>query len=208
MSARTYEPIVGRTRDSLVGWSATFFHGMEKVSITWSTVSRALCSTVLLAAAFIVPCILPWQQTLLMTDKCCSDVLAMKKRRTLPLEMKLDVIKRSDKGEILSQIGRLLDLYHLTTGTIIKDKTRMLQHIERSAPIKSTIITKQRSGVIADMEKLLEVLFTIIYCKFTILQLNWGFNCVKNSIVASLSNRTTIYHRFYGKMSFDLRTSD
>uniref|UniRef100_UPI00358E7BA4 tigger transposable element-derived protein 1-like isoform X2 n=1 Tax=Myxine glutinosa TaxID=7769 RepID=UPI00358E7BA4 len=84
-----------------------------------------------------------------------SDIPATKKRRPLTMEKKLDIIKRSDKGETLSQIGRSLDLNRSTVGTIVKDKTRILQHIKGSAPMKSTIITKQRSGVIADMEKLL-----------------------------------------------------
>uniref|UniRef100_A0A8C4RA68 HTH CENPB-type domain-containing protein n=1 Tax=Eptatretus burgeri TaxID=7764 RepID=A0A8C4RA68_EPTBU len=84
-----------------------------------------------------------------------SDIPVTKKRRPLTLEKKLDIIKRSDRGENLSQIGRSLDLNRSTVGTIIKDKTRILQHIKGSAPMKSTIITKQRSGVIANMEKLL-----------------------------------------------------
>ena len=39
--------------------------------------------------------------------------------------------------------------------TIIKDKERILKHVKGSAPMQSTVITKQRSGLFIEMERLL-----------------------------------------------------
>jgi hypothetical protein len=39
--------------------------------------------------------------------------------------------------------------------TIVTDADRVKEHVERAGPLKSTIITKQRSGAIYEMEKLL-----------------------------------------------------
>lgn len=69
----------------------------------------------------------------------------------------MDIIKHSDTGETLSQIGCVFGINWLTTGAIIQYKVRNLQHVKGSASIKSIIITKQRSGTTADMEKLILV---------------------------------------------------
>ena len=39
--------------------------------------------------------------------------------------------------------------------TILKDKERIIEHVKRSAPMKATVITKQHSGLIIEMERLL-----------------------------------------------------
>ena len=93
-----------------------------------------------------------------MADKCCSDVPETKKCRTLTVEMKLDVIKQSDKGESPSQIGRSLDLNRLTIGTIIKDKMRILQHIKGLCAHDVNNNTKTTEGCYCQDGKLLEVL--------------------------------------------------
>lgn len=38
--------------------------------------------------------------------------------------------------------------------TIIKDKARFVEHVKRSAGMKVTLITKQRSGLISEMDRL------------------------------------------------------
>uniref|UniRef100_A0A3P8SAK2 HTH CENPB-type domain-containing protein n=1 Tax=Amphiprion percula TaxID=161767 RepID=A0A3P8SAK2_AMPPE len=80
---------------------------------------------------------------------------ALKKRKAISMEVKLDIIRRSEKGERPTNIGRLLGLNRTTVSTIIGDKKRILEHVRRSAPMKSTVITKQRSGLILEMERLL-----------------------------------------------------
>ncbi|XP_068208095.1 tigger transposable element-derived protein 1-like [Palaemon carinicauda] len=84
-----------------------------------------------------------------------SDGSASKKRKAITMEVKLDIIKRSKNGETPTNIGRALGLSHSTVATILKDKERIVKHVKGSAPMISTVITKQRSGLIIEMEKLL-----------------------------------------------------
>lgn len=84
-----------------------------------------------------------------------ADGSASKKRKAIYMEVKVDIIKRSEKGETPTNIGRLLGLSRTTVSTIISNKKRILEHVKGSAPMKSTVITKQRSGLIIEMERLL-----------------------------------------------------
>ncbi|XP_051789736.1 tigger transposable element-derived protein 1-like [Erpetoichthys calabaricus] len=52
-------------------------------------------------------------------------------------------------------ISHALSLSRSTAATIIKDKDRILEHVKGSAPMKSTMITKHRSGIMIEMERLL-----------------------------------------------------
>ena len=72
---------------------------------------------------------------------------ASKKRKAITMELKLDIIKRSEKGETPTIIGKALNLSRSTVGTIVKDKERIKEHVKGSAPMKATVITKQRSGL-------------------------------------------------------------
>uniref|UniRef100_S4RF28 HTH CENPB-type domain-containing protein n=1 Tax=Petromyzon marinus TaxID=7757 RepID=S4RF28_PETMA len=82
-----------------------------------------------------------------------ADVGSTRRRRTIiTMEMKMDIIRRSEKGETSAAIGRALGLNRSTIGTIIKDKERIVEHVKIAAPVKSIIITKQ-SGVLSEMEK-------------------------------------------------------
>ncbi|XP_070256816.1 tigger transposable element-derived protein 1-like [Myotis yumanensis] len=83
-----------------------------------------------------------------------SDGSATKRRKTT-MEVKVDVIRRSEKGETPRNIGQLLGLSPTTVSTIIRDKKRALDHVKGSAPMKSTVITEQRSGLMIEMERLL-----------------------------------------------------
>ena len=81
----------------------------------------------------------------------------MRKRSKIDLEMKMKMIKKYETGQSLSAIGRELGLSVSTVNTIVKDADRIKEHVRRSAPMKSTIITKQRSRAIYEMEKLLTI---------------------------------------------------
>ena len=84
-----------------------------------------------------------------------SDGSASKKRKAITIEVKLDIVKRYEKGETPTNIGRSLGFSRSTVATIIKDKDRILDHVKGSAPMQGTVITKQRSGLIIEMERLL-----------------------------------------------------
>lgn len=84
-----------------------------------------------------------------------SDGSASKKRKAITMEVKMDIIKRSEKGETPTNVGRSLGLSRSTVATILKDKERIVEHVKGSAPMKATVITKQRSGLIIEMERLL-----------------------------------------------------
>ena len=62
-----------------------------------------------------------------------SDGSASKKRKAITMEEKLDIIKRAEKGETPTNIGRSLGFSRSTVATIIKD--RILDHVKGSAPM-------------------------------------------------------------------------
>ncbi|XP_057675424.1 tigger transposable element-derived protein 1-like [Corythoichthys intestinalis] len=84
-----------------------------------------------------------------------SDGRRMKKRKAITMEVKLDIVKRSRRGETPTSIGRVLDLSRSTVATIIKDQERILEHVKASPHMKSTIISKQNGGLMMEMERLL-----------------------------------------------------
>ncbi|KAK1327403.1 hypothetical protein QTO34_014194 [Cnephaeus nilssonii] len=84
-----------------------------------------------------------------------SDGSATKRRKALTMGMKGDLIRCSEKGETLTNIDRLLGQSPTTVSTIIDHQKRILEHVKGSAPMKSTVITEQRSGLIIEMERLL-----------------------------------------------------
>ncbi|XP_064098682.1 putative CENPB DNA-binding domain-containing protein 1 [Macrobrachium nipponense] len=87
-----------------------------------------------------------------------SDDSSSKKRKVITMEVKYDVVKRSEKGETNTEIGHALGLSRTTVVTIVKDKERILKHVKDAAPMKSTVINeKQCSQSIVEMEKLLMI---------------------------------------------------
>lgn len=71
--------------------------------------------------------------------------------------MKMKIITKYENGQSLSAISRELGLSVSTVNTIVKDADRIKEHVRRSAPMKSTIITKQRSRAIYETENLLTI---------------------------------------------------
>lgn len=80
-----------------------------------------------------------------------------KKRKTITMEDKVEIIKRSERGENPSSIGRACGYSRSTIATILKDKDRIMEHVKRHTPMNATVITKHRSGLIIEMEKLLTI---------------------------------------------------
>ncbi|XP_064090914.1 tigger transposable element-derived protein 1-like isoform X2 [Macrobrachium nipponense] len=89
---------------------------------------------------------------------------ATKRRKAITMETKYYIIKRSEKGETNTEIGRALGLNRTTVQSIVKDKERILQHMECGASMKAvttqgatTRIGKQHNPNLVAMEKLLLV---------------------------------------------------
>ncbi|XP_053568008.1 tigger transposable element-derived protein 1-like [Bombina bombina] len=80
-----------------------------------------------------------------------------KKRKTITMELKVEIIKRSERGENPSSIGKELGYSRSTIATILKDKGRIMDHVKGYTPMNATIITKQRSGLVIQMERLLTI---------------------------------------------------
>ncbi|XP_066566163.1 protein UXT isoform X1 [Amia ocellicauda] len=79
-----------------------------------------------------------------------------KKRKTLTLETKYEIIQLSDGGMKACEIAAKMSLAQTTVRTIVKDKERLLSEVRNARPMKSTIIRK-RHGLVAEMESLLNV---------------------------------------------------
>ncbi|XP_019738393.1 uncharacterized protein LOC109523599 [Hippocampus comes] len=71
-----------------------------------------------------------------------------KKRKAITMDVKLDVVKRSKRGETPTNIGRALHLSRSTVVTIIKAQDRILEHVKASPHMKSTITSRQKSGLL------------------------------------------------------------
>ena len=77
-----------------------------------------------------------------------------KKRKTISLHPKMLVIKQFEGGKKkLNVIARDQKLTHSTVSTILKDKERIRNDVNGVGftPMRSTVITKQRSGPNHDM---------------------------------------------------------
>ncbi|KAI5626234.1 hypothetical protein C0J50_14224 [Silurus asotus] len=82
---------------------------------------------------------------------------AKKERKAIDLDTKMKIIKQYEEGKKVNVIARGMKLSHSTVSTILKDKERIREAVKGSAPMRSTVITKQRSGHIHEMEQLLYI---------------------------------------------------
>ncbi|XP_066203011.1 putative CENPB DNA-binding domain-containing protein 1 [Saccopteryx leptura] len=80
---------------------------------------------------------------------------AKKERKAIHLDMKMKVIKQYKGGKKVNVIARDTKLSHSSVLTILKE--RICEAVKGSAPMRSTVITKQRSRPIHEMEKLLYI---------------------------------------------------
>ncbi|KYO26331.1 hypothetical protein Y1Q_0005051 [Alligator mississippiensis] len=83
---------------------------------------------------------------------------AKKQRKAIDLEMKMKIINDYEAGKKVKVIARDLELAHSTISTILKDKDRVKETVQASTGFKA-IITRQRKGLIHEMEKLLAIWF-------------------------------------------------
>uniref|UniRef100_A0A0L8I720 Uncharacterized protein n=1 Tax=Octopus bimaculoides TaxID=37653 RepID=A0A0L8I720_OCTBM len=82
---------------------------------------------------------------------------AKKQRKATNLDTKMMVIRQHEGGKKVNEITLELKLSHSTVSTILKDKKRICEVVKGSAPIRSTVMTKQRTGPIHEMEQLLQI---------------------------------------------------
>ncbi|XP_037768584.1 tigger transposable element-derived protein 1 [Chelonia mydas] len=76
-----------------------------------------------------------------------------KHRRSL--NTKIEIFERSERGETPTEISRVLGIPRSTIATILQKKEWIQKRVKGSAPIQSTVITKQHVGLIDQVERLL-----------------------------------------------------
>lgn len=81
------------------------------------------------------------------------------RRKAISLEMKMKIINDYEAGKKVKEIACDLDLARSTVSTILKDKDRIKEAVKTSIGFTS-IITRQRKGLIDEMEKLLAIWFS------------------------------------------------
>uniref|UniRef100_A0A0L8HKQ7 HTH psq-type domain-containing protein n=1 Tax=Octopus bimaculoides TaxID=37653 RepID=A0A0L8HKQ7_OCTBM len=82
---------------------------------------------------------------------------AKKQRKAIDLDTKMMVIREHEGGKKVNEIAHELKLSHSTVTTISKDKERIREAVKGSASMRSTVMTKQRTGAVHEMEKLLQI---------------------------------------------------
>ncbi|TEA24754.1 hypothetical protein DBR06_SOUSAS35810013, partial [Sousa chinensis] len=81
----------------------------------------------------------------------------LKKHQAITMETKMKIIKRVESGEKMVDITHSYNMSHSTTGTILKNEDKIMEHVTSAVPIMSTIILKKHGKVMEEMEKLLSV---------------------------------------------------
>lgn len=87
----------------------------------------------------------------------CGEIVK-KRRKAIDLEMKIKIIQDYEAGKTVKEIACDLKLAHSTISTILKDKVRVKEAM-KSLPGSKAVITRQRKGLIHEMEKLLAIWF-------------------------------------------------
>ncbi|XP_039192449.1 tigger transposable element-derived protein 1-like isoform X2 [Crotalus tigris] len=83
-----------------------------------------------------------------------AEVSSKKQRKAIDLNLKMKIIKAYEAGKKVTKIAREVGLAHSTISTILKDKARIREALKGAAGM-NTSITRQRKGLIHEMEKLL-----------------------------------------------------
>ena len=83
---------------------------------------------------------------------------AKKQRKAIDIDTKLKIIKLHEDGAKVRTIAASLGLAHSTISTIVKDKERIKETAKTTTGYKA-LITRQRKGLIHEMEKLLAIWF-------------------------------------------------
>lgn len=82
---------------------------------------------------------------------------AKRERKAITLDIKLEVLRRFEVGEKLSQIAKALDLAVSTVATIRDNKEKIKLSSQIATPLRASRLTRHRSAVMETMERLLRV---------------------------------------------------
>ena len=80
------------------------------------------------------------------------------KKQRKAIDMKMKIVKDYEGGKKVKVIADDMKLMHSTISTILKDKVRVKEAVKASTGFKA-IITRQRKGLIHEMEKVLAIWF-------------------------------------------------
>ncbi|XP_051830692.1 tigger transposable element-derived protein 1-like [Antechinus flavipes] len=80
-----------------------------------------------------------------------------RERKAITLDVKLEVLRRFEEGEKLSQIAKALGLAISTVATIRDNKEKIKASSEVASPSRVTQLTRHRSAVMENMERLLSL---------------------------------------------------
>lgn len=82
---------------------------------------------------------------------------AKRERKAITLDVKLEVLRRFEVGEKLSQIAKALGLAVSTVATIRDDKDKIKASSQIATRLRASRLTRYRSAVMETMERLLRV---------------------------------------------------
>ena len=85
-----------------------------------------------------------------------SDSSAKKRRKAIDLKTKIKIIKDYEDGKNVQAITRSMGMTHSTISTIIKDK-EWLKEAAKTLVGYNALLTRQRKGLVHEMEKLLSI---------------------------------------------------
>ncbi|XP_068941605.1 tigger transposable element-derived protein 1-like [Petaurus breviceps papuanus] len=94
---------------------------------------------------------MPGKRPLSVTSIRC----AKRERKAITLDVKLEVLRRFEEGEKLSQIAKALGLAISTVATIRDNREKIKASSEAASPLRVTQLTRHRSAVMENMERLL-----------------------------------------------------
>ena len=80
---------------------------------------------------------------------------AKRERKAITLDVKLEVLRRFEVGEKLSQIAKALGLAASTVATIRDNKDKIKASSQIATPLRASRLTRHRSAVMETMERLL-----------------------------------------------------
>ncbi|DAA20259.1 TPA: CENPB DNA-binding domains containing 1-like [Bos taurus] len=80
---------------------------------------------------------------------------AKRERKAITLDVKLEVLRRFEVGEKLSQIAKALGLAASTVATIRDNKDKIKASSQIATPLRASRLTRRRSAVMETMERLL-----------------------------------------------------
>ncbi|KAM9607502.1 tigger transposable element-derived protein 1 [Trichechus inunguis] len=82
---------------------------------------------------------------------------AKRERKAITLDIKLEVLRRFEGGEKLSQIAKALGLAVSTVATIRDNKEKIKASSQIATPLRASRLTRHRSAVMENMERLLSM---------------------------------------------------